>query len=89
MLVAQKNFESQAAQLEPSFDFALVEQCFHSGDCNDLAPYARAGKAVLEVEYSDQGAQPASYCPTAIADHFSSVEFDTALDGRVRVPCAP
>jgi hypothetical protein len=89
MGVAQKNFESQAATLEPFFDFALVEECFQSKDCGDLAPYTRAGKAVLEVEYSDQGAQPAHYCPAAIADHFSSVELDSALDGRVRVPCAP
>ena len=43
---------------------------------------------MLEVEYSDQGANPASYCSTAIADHFSSVEFDTSLDAKVRVPCA-
>ena len=88
MSVAQKNFEDQSAILEPYFDFVIEEQCFQYNDCNDLAPYTAANKAVLEVEYSDQGANPASYCSTAIADHFSSVEFDTALDAEVRVPCA-
>jgi hypothetical protein len=88
MSVAQKNFEDQSATLAPSFDFVIEEQCFQYNDCNDLAPYTAADKAVLEVEYSDQGANPASYCSTAIADHFSSVEFDTSLDAKVRVPCA-
>jgi hypothetical protein len=88
MSVAQKNFEDQSATLAPYFDFVIEEQCFQYNDCNDLAPYTAANKAVLEVEYSDQGANPASYCSTAIADHFSSVEFDTSLDAKVRVPCA-
>ena len=88
MSVAQKNFEDQSAVLEPSFDFVIEEQCFQYQDCSDLAPYTAADKAVLEVEYADQGADPASYCPTAIADRFSSVEFDTDLDAGVRVPCA-
>jgi hypothetical protein len=87
MSVAQKNFEDQSTTLEPYFDFVIEEQCFQYQDCGELAPYTAAGKAVLEVEYSDQGANPATYCATAIADGFSSVEFDLALDGAVRVPC--
>jgi len=88
MSVAQKNLGDQSSVLEPSFDFAVVEQCYQQGGCADLAPYTRAHKAVLEVEYADQGAKPSSYCPTAIAAGFSSLELDTALDAKVRVPCA-
>jgi hypothetical protein len=88
MSVAQKNFEDQSSVLQPFFDFVIEEQCFQYKDCADLSPYTGSSKAVLEVEYADQGANPASYCPTAIADRFSSVEFASALDGSVRVPCA-
>jgi len=88
MSVAQKNFEDQSAVLQPSFDFVVEEQCFQYDSCSSLAPYTAAHKAVLEVEYSDQGANPSSYCPTAIGQGFSSTEFDTALDAKVRVPCA-
>jgi len=88
MSVAQKNFEDQSSVLQPYFDFVIEEQCFQYGDCADLQPYVSANKAVFEVEYSDQGANPASYCPTAVAGRLSSTEFDTALDGAVRVPCA-
>ena len=88
MSVAQKNFEDQSGVLQPYFDFVVEEQCFQYTSCSSLAPYTAANKAVLEVEYSDQGANPSSYCPTAIGSRFSSTEFDTALDAKVRVPCA-
>lgn len=87
MSVAQKNYEDQSSVLEPYFDFVIEEQCFQYDDCSDLAPYSRAGKAVLEVEYQGQGSAPASFCPSANALDFDSVQFDLDLDGDVRVPC--
>ena len=46
------------------------------------------GKAVFEVEYQDQGGlSPSSFCPTANAYGFNSIQFTTPLDGTFRVPC--
>ena len=87
MSVAQKNFEDQSGTLEPHFDFVIEEQCFQYDDCSDIAPYTKAGKAVFEVEYQGQGAAPTSFCPSADAMDFNSVQFDLSLDGLVRVPC--
>jgi hypothetical protein len=87
MSVGQKNFEDQSQVLEPYFDFSIEEQCFQYDDCSDLAPYTKAGKAVFEVEYQGQGPAPASFCPSANALGFNSVEFDLDLDAKVRVPC--
>jgi hypothetical protein len=88
MGVAQKNDEDQSTTLEPFFDFVIEEQCAQYQDCSDLAPYVDAHKAVLDVEYADQGADPAAFCPVVRGAGLSGVEFDTALDAKVRVPCA-
>jgi hypothetical protein len=74
--------------LEPYFDFVIEEQCYQYSDCSDLSPYVAAHKAVLDVEYSDQGANPSAFCPAVMAAGLSGVEFDTALDAKVRVPCS-
>ena len=49
--IALKNDLGQAAALEPYFDWALVEECFRYRECASTAPFVRAGKAVLAVEY--------------------------------------
>jgi hypothetical protein len=78
-----------AARMLPHVDFELDEQCFQYSTCDAFYPsFARAHKAVLDVEYSDQGGpRPRQYCPRAIREGFDAVEFDSALDGKVRVPC--
>jgi hypothetical protein len=52
-----KNALGLADRLEPDFDFAIVEQCFQYRECSLTAPFADAGKPVLDVEYSVARAQ--------------------------------
>jgi len=87
MSIAQKNFEDQSRVLQPYFDFVVEEQCFQYDDCSDLAPYTAAGKAIFEVEYQGQDQSLASFCPSANAAGYDSVEFDLNLDAEVRIPC--
>ena len=87
MAVFQKNYVDQSAALVPYFDGVIDEQCYQYSECGSLQPYATANKPVLEAEYSDQGAKPASYCAAANAANINAVEFDTSLDGAVRVTC--
>jgi len=79
-----------ASAMLAKVDFVLDEQCFQYRSCSAFSPsFANAGKAVFEVEYSDQGGPgAASFCPTAMSKNFNAVEFDSNLDGRVRVPCS-
>jgi hypothetical protein len=49
--IGQKNDPDQAAIMEPYFDWALTEECFCSQYCDEMAPYAKAGKRVFNVEY--------------------------------------
>lgn len=63
LAVGQKNAPELVPELVGLADFAVVEECFEQGFCDDFAPYVEAGKAVLAVEY------PQNWSPgTASAD---------------------
>jgi len=46
-----KNALGIADELEPDFDFAVVEQCFFYHECGLVKPFVDAGKSVVVVEY--------------------------------------
>jgi hypothetical protein len=52
LAVALKNDLEQARALEPSFDFAVLEQCFEYDECGSARPFLRAGKGVYDAEYA-------------------------------------
>jgi hypothetical protein len=52
LAIGLKNDVEQIAELEPSFDFAINEECHAFDECDAYAPFVQAGKAVLNVEYA-------------------------------------
>ena len=52
LAVALKNDLEQARALAPSFDFAVLEQCFEYRECGSARPFLRAGKGVYDAEYA-------------------------------------
>ncbi|GBG24699.1 Hypothetical Protein FCC1311_009172 [Hondaea fermentalgiana] len=50
--IGLKNCLGMIDELEPSYDFAMNEQCGEYEECDMLAPFLGSGKAVLNVEYS-------------------------------------
>ena len=70
MSAGLKNDLEQVSQLEPSFDFAINEQCFQYHECGNLDPFVQAGKAVFTVEYRTD---PATFCAKADELGFSSI----------------
>jgi hypothetical protein len=64
LAVALKNDLEQAAQLAPSFDFAVLEQCFEQRACGQARPFLRAGKGVYDAEYALPAAR---FCAAARA----------------------
>jgi hypothetical protein len=60
--VGLKNDVEQVNQLQPEFDWALNESCLQYDECDTLAPFIRAGKAVFHVEYGD-AALADTVCP--------------------------
>jgi hypothetical protein len=83
--VGLKNDAGQVTQLEPYFDFAVVEECAVYNECSAYLPFIRAGKAVLHVEYAGS---TSSFCPTTTALGFSSMKKRVSLDAWREV-CPP
>jgi hypothetical protein len=84
MAVALKNDGRQATQLEPDFDFAIVEQCFQYHECGYYRTFVSHHKAVFEAEYEQQ---PREYCKTALALDFSAIHKSYELFARPWRPC--
>jgi hypothetical protein len=82
--IGLKNDLAQVRQLLSHFDWALNEQCFAYDECDLLAPFIQARKAVFSVEYTGD---PAEFCPKAMAAGFSTLLLPLALDGSSRVDC--
>ena len=75
--VGLKNAVDLVQTLEPSFDWALNEECMTYSECGQLQPFLDAGKAVFHVEYVDQtsqgAAKQASVCGKASIQGFSTL----------------
>jgi hypothetical protein len=83
LAIGLKNDVDQVRDLLPDFDFAVDEQCVEYAECDQLAPFTAAGKAVFHVEYT---LPLAEFCPQTAPLHFSSMKKNTALDAP-RWPC--
>ena len=70
LAVGLKNNAGQVRALEPSFDFAVVEQCFEFEECSKFRAFVDGGKAVFAAEYD---ANPAELCPAAAEIGFSAI----------------
>ena len=71
--VGLKNDYEQVVPLLPYFDWALTEDCFAQGWCDQVRPFVVAGKAVFAAEYTDTGITPAQFCPQAATLGFNAI----------------
>jgi hypothetical protein len=69
LAVGLKNDLLQVKDLVGHFDFAVNEQCFEYETCNDLVPFIKANKAVLNIEYKGSTKE---FCSRANAMNFDS-----------------
>jgi endo-alpha-1,4-polygalactosaminidase (GH114 family) len=87
--VGLKNDLEQIPELVDDFDWALDEECVSYDECDLLAPFLTAGKAVFHVEYVDDPSEgPAlaeQVCP-AVPDGFSTLVKVWDLDAW-RIAC--
>ena len=63
--IGQKNVPELAAELVETFDFAVTEDCLVDAWCDEMVPYAMAGKPVLMIEYTDRRLTMADLCDLA------------------------
>jgi len=75
--IGLKNDPEQVADLAADFDWALTEDCFSEGWCEDMLPFIQAGKPVFAAEYTDTGISLAEICP-----HSQSLKINAILKHR-------
>jgi hypothetical protein len=83
--IGLKNDLDQVPQLLSHFDWALNEECFAYDECDTLAPFIAANKAVFQVEYGGQATANA-VCADAVARQFSTLIKNLDLDAA-RIAC--
>ncbi|WP_406344931.1 endo alpha-1,4 polygalactosaminidase [Streptomyces sp. NBC_00648] len=76
LAVGLKNDLDQIPELVGDFDFAVNEQCAEFGECDQLAPFVKAGKAVFNVEYE---LTPGKFCDAARGLRLSAMRKQLAL----------
>ena len=92
LAVALKNDVDQVAQLEPSFDFAVNEQCHEYSECGNYTAFTSKNKPVLNAEYASKytnntnGARDA-LCSSAKAANMRTLVLPLSLDGSFRYSC--
>jgi endo-alpha-1,4-polygalactosaminidase (GH114 family) len=84
--IGLKNDPDQVTDLVHDFDWALSEDCFADGWCEDLTPFIRMGKPVLAVEYTDTGVELEKTCQEAKRLRFSLIFKNREIDAWRR-PC--
>jgi len=85
--IGLKNDVDQTSQLVSYFDWALDEECNKYTECDTLAPFTSANKAVFNAEYTDDGETTAKFCSADVAAHINGVLFDLNLDGATFQAC--
>ena len=78
--IGLKNDSDQIADLLPSFDWTVTEDCFAQGWCDQVIPFITAGKAVFAIEYTDAGMTTDQFCPQANAMNFNAILKHRNLD---------
>jgi hypothetical protein len=83
LAIGLKNDPGQAAELVDWFDWSLVEDCSVYEWCGELRPFAQAGKAVFQVEYTDDWPSGAPFCAEAADLGYSALLKNRGLDAWV------
>ncbi len=84
LAIGQKNAPEMTADLVDVFDFAISEDCFAQGWCEELLPYNNAGKAVFAAEYTDTDVDFPAACKWATQTDFSFILKNRDLDSWIQ-----
>lgn len=73
-----KNNPDQIGELEPWYDFLILESCFNQGWCNQAKPFIEAKKTVFVIEYSNID----NYCAIAKDNSITLLQKNLELNAR-------
>ena len=81
--ISLKNDNYQVADLVDHFDFAILEDCAVYGECADFLPFIEQGKAVFQIEYTDNFSSLDVFCELSKRNHFFGLLKHRSLDAWV------
>ncbi|NKQ35865.1 MAG: endo alpha-1,4 polygalactosaminidase [Chloroflexi bacterium] len=73
LAIALKNAPDQVEDLVDLYDFAITEDCFYYGWCEEMRPFIQAGKVVFAAEYTDLDGDFDEYCRQSKELGFSTI----------------
>jgi len=82
--IGQKNASEIAKTLQPSFDWALTEDCYDQGWCADVSVYVDNDKPVFMSEYTDTGVDFSAACKWGKPKKYSPILKGRDLDAPVQ-----
>jgi hypothetical protein len=89
--VGIKNTTDLLAQLEPSFDFAVNEQCHQYQECGGYSVFTTNGKPVFNAEYQakwvNDATARAALCTSSRSMNIRTLVMPLALDVSFRYSC--
>ena len=74
LAIGMKNASDQVSELVTDFDFAITEDCFDQGWCEQMLPFIQAGKPVFAAEYTDTGVDFSAACQKGKELGFSVIQ---------------
>ncbi|MEY4508098.1 MAG: hypothetical protein RLZZ450_220 [Pseudomonadota bacterium] len=83
MSIGQKNASSIASAIAAVYDWALTEDCFADGWCDEMKAYPDDGKALFMCEYTDTKIDFKAACAAAKSGNFSAILKKRELDAWV------
>jgi hypothetical protein len=86
LAIGMKNASDQVKDLVDKFDFAITEDCFDQGWCENMIPFITANKPVFAAEYTDTGVNFQAACAKAAKLNFSLIQKNRILTA-FRVTC--
>lgn len=87
LAIGIKNSPERVHDLVDLFDFAITEDCFDQGWCEEMSPFITAGKPVFAAEYTDTGVDFGAACRRAADLQFSIIQKNRILTA-FRVTCS-
>jgi len=94
LAIFQKNDPANGAADVGTYDGMIIEECnYYKDPCagagGDATPYVKAGKPVLNAEYTEDGETRSKFCSADVAAGVTGALFNVDLNGRTYEPCAP
>ena len=84
LAIGMKNASDQVKDLIDHFDFAITEDCFQQGWCEDMKSFIMANKPVFAAEYTDTNVNFESACAWGKTNQFSFILKNRGLDAWIQ-----